>query len=248
MPVLILSWLFQLILVAHCMKTGRDTKWIWLLMIMPGIGGIAYLLIEVLPELLGSRTGQRAKDITRNTINPHQGLKEAADELTRADTVHNRIKLAEECLNREQYAEAKELYKDALKGIHQYDPHILAGLAKAQIELKEYEGVIETLDLAIEKNPEFKHQDSHLLYARSKAAVGDFEAAREEYESLLQYYTGPEPHYRYALLLAENGHDQTSEQLLNDIVEKSKLSPTHYYKQHKHWIDLAKSQLSKKSR
>lgn len=37
----------------HALRTGRDQKWLWLLIMLPGIGAVAYLLVEVLPNAHG---------------------------------------------------------------------------------------------------------------------------------------------------------------------------------------------------
>ena len=59
MPVYI-SYFIQLVLIIHVLKTGRNRYWIWMLLFLPLIGGVAYLVIEILPEITNSITGQRA--------------------------------------------------------------------------------------------------------------------------------------------------------------------------------------------
>jgi hypothetical protein len=39
----------QLLLIIHVIKTGRNTLWIFLLIFVPLVGGLAYLIVEVLP-------------------------------------------------------------------------------------------------------------------------------------------------------------------------------------------------------
>ena len=50
----ILIWLIQLALIIHVLKTGRSRYWILMLLFMPAIGGLAYLVIEIIPEFSGS--------------------------------------------------------------------------------------------------------------------------------------------------------------------------------------------------
>jgi hypothetical protein len=45
----ILPILIQVGLVVHVIKTGRNTIWIWVLVLLPGVGSLAYLVVEVLP-------------------------------------------------------------------------------------------------------------------------------------------------------------------------------------------------------
>lgn len=244
MPIIILSGLLQLLLVVHCLKTGRDTKWIWVLVMMPFIGAAAYVILEAGPDFLGSSVGRNAKRAAQNKFNPNKDIREASDELARADTVKNTTKLAEECMNKGQYSEAETLYQKSLRGLYETDPHILSGLAQAQFSLNKFDDAISSLDLAIEKNPDYKNQDSHLLYARAKEAIGDSKAAAEEYESLIEYFTGPEPAYHYAMMLCKEQQPEKAKALLEHILEKTKLAPKHYYSQHKIWIDQARKELA----
>jgi len=70
MPISILIWLVQIALVVHVLKTGRNRYWIMMLLFMPLIGGIAYLVIELLPEFSGSiarRYAEALLDAGRST-------------------------------------------------------------------------------------------------------------------------------------------------------------------------------------
>lgn len=42
MPVIIFTYLVQIALIVHVLHTGRNTYWIFILLIAPGIGGLAY--------------------------------------------------------------------------------------------------------------------------------------------------------------------------------------------------------------
>ncbi len=72
-PLSIIIWLVQLVLIIHVLKSGRNRYWIMALLFMPLIGGIAYLVIELLPEFSGSITGQRAVRSVKQTLNPGAG-------------------------------------------------------------------------------------------------------------------------------------------------------------------------------
>jgi len=59
-PLLLVSYAVQVLLVVHCFKTGRNTMWIWVLVFLPGVGALAYLAVEILPQLFGARSAARA--------------------------------------------------------------------------------------------------------------------------------------------------------------------------------------------
>jgi hypothetical protein len=245
MPFFILSIVIQVFLVIHILKTGRPTIWIWVVVLLPFAGPIAYVLLEILPELLGTRTGRRALQHISKTINPNKELNRASLELERADTVQNNMRLAEELLQRNEYAEAKILYEKCLRGLHATDPAIMAGLAKAEFGLGEFAKVKNLLERLIESNPEYKNEYCHLLYARSLEILNDISAAEHEYQALVQYFSSPEAKYRYALLCKNLGKNAEAKKLLEEILSAFRTSGKHYQYLHKEWLAKAKAELEK---
>lgn len=243
MPFLLISLVLQVALVLHIVKTGRNTTWIWIVVMLPLAGSIAYLIVEVLPDISNSKTGRKAKRSFSKTVNPNKDLKNAASAFSVSDTVENTMKLAGELMQKKMYEDAKGLYERCLKGVHSTDPYIMFGLAKAKFELGEHEAALVLMDDLKEHNPDFKNPEAHLLYARIQEALGQAEQALHEYEVLHQYYPGPEASYRYALFCRAHGQQELSAQLLKGIVAKSEASGRHYKSLHREWIKLAKAEI-----
>lgn len=240
MPFLVLSILVQLAMIVHVMKTGRNTTWVFVLILAPVIGGLAYFIVELLPEILSSRGARKARRSVADAVDPNRELRRAAQQHAIADTVQNAIGLANQHLGREQYAEAAELFSKCLRGLHADDPHILFGLAKAQFGLRDYGSVIQTLDRLKAANPKAPVAESHLLYARAQEESGAMEAAETEYESLAKYYPGPEARCRLALLLKARGEVKGAQALFQAVLAESRVAGRHYNQVHKEWIDLAR--------
>lgn len=116
MPIFILSIIIQIALVVHIVKTGRNTTWIWIVVLLPLAGSIAYLIVEILPELLSTRTGRQARRALEQKLNPSKDIKAAARQFNLSDSVENALKLANELYQQQAYIEAKELYEKALSG------------------------------------------------------------------------------------------------------------------------------------
>lgn len=242
MPFFIISILLQVALVVHIVKSGRNTMWIWIVVMLPMAGSIAYLLLEVLPELMAGRAGRSVKRNIEGLVNPNKGINAAARELSISQTVENSMKLAEECMSKGMYEEARKLYKKSLKGVHDSDPVIMYGLARAEFGLRNYYQAKQQLDELIIRNPGYKNPEAHLLYARTAEALNDMELAFQEYEALDGYYPGPEATLRYALLLKKNGSHERASSLLEKIIHLSEVSGRHYNSLHKQWIVAAKTE------
>jgi hypothetical protein len=52
MLVFIGSLLVQVLLIIHCVQSGRNPLWIWVLALLSFAGAIAYVAVEIVPELL----------------------------------------------------------------------------------------------------------------------------------------------------------------------------------------------------
>ncbi len=242
MHFLILSIILQVGFVVHIVKTGRNTTWIWIVVMLPMAGALAYFIVEILPGLMGGSAAIKIRRNLQNTVNPDRDINTAERNYNISDTVENTLRLAEQCLNKNMFEEAKKLYEKCLTGINQDSPSILYGVAQAEYGMNNFSRVKELLDDLIEKNPEYQNPDAHLLYAKTADKLDDIELALKEYKVLDGYYRGPEAKFRYARLLQRIGDHEQARQLFGKIIEDSKISGRHYYDLHKQWIKWAKDE------
>ena len=64
MSFIFLSLVIQALLIVHCIKTGRNQIWIWVLALLSYAGIIAYVAAELVPDLLRSRGFGMARILT----------------------------------------------------------------------------------------------------------------------------------------------------------------------------------------
>ena len=240
MPIFVLTMLVQLALVVHAMKTGRNSSWVFILLFFPLIGGLAYLIVELLPSMGQSRSGQRVRRNVSRTLNPDRDVRHAAQNFTVASTAANALVLAEQLMAKRAWAEAKELLEHSMTGIHASDPELMMALARARFGMQDYAGCLETLDDFKRQNPDHTTADGHLWYARALEKGGRCDDARDEYQALVGYYPGPEPACRLARLLAAAGDVAGSKALFQTVLETSRVSGKHYHRLHKRWIQMAR--------
>ncbi len=243
MPLFIISLLVQVALVIHVVKTGRNTIWIWIIVMLPLAGTLAYLIVEVLPSLSRGNAGRKMNAV----INPNRDINAASRQYSISDTTENTKRLAEEYFAKGAYEEAKSHYQKCLSGPYSNDPNLMFGLAKSDYELGNFSDVKNTLDDLIAANPDFKNQDAHLLYARTLVSIGETSEALHEFEVLHQYYAGPEASFYYARCLASLDKELESQEILQQILDKAELSGTHYGKMHKDILKQVKKAMSEES-
>jgi hypothetical protein len=242
----IVSGLLSLGFIVHCIKTGRNTIWVYVLVVLitfPFIGSLVYFGAEILPELLRSRTSRRAMRGIRSTLDPEAELRRAENEMKVSGNVASRQKYADELVRMGRAAEAVPIYQNSLTGVFADDPKLLLGYAKALFAAGQSAQARATLDDLIGKNPDFKSADGHLLYARALEGEGNDEKALSEYAALNEYYPGAEAAVRYARLLKRLGQRPQARQALQALLDRARHAPAHYRKAQRDWLDQAAGEL-----
>ena len=239
MSLLILSIIVQVALIIHVVKTGRNQIWIWVLALLSLPGAIAYIAVEILPELFRSRTAQRTARGLRKAMDPGADLRRYESEARVASNVASRQRYAEELVRHERYDEAIAQYREALTGLYEHDPNLMQGLAQAQFGKGEAAAARATLDELIQRNPDFRSPAGHLLYARALEAEGNVPKALEEYAVLAPSYPGAEASVRYAQLLQVQGRRAEAQKVARELLEQARIAPGHYRRAQRPWLDAA---------
>jgi hypothetical protein len=237
----ILSIAVQVAFIIHVIKTGRNTLWIWVLILpvlaVPGM--IAYLVVEILPELLGGRTARRTARGLRKVMDPEGDLRRYEQEARITGNVASRQRYAEELSRHGRHDEAIAQYRAALTGLYEHDPNLMLGIARAQFTKGDATAARTTLDDLIRLNPDFRSPDGHLLYARALESEGNIRKALEEYQALATSYPGAEAAVRYAQLLQSQGRQAEAQKVAHDLLEQARIAPAHYRKAQRSWLDIA---------
>jgi hypothetical protein len=189
----LLSLVIQALLIVHCIKTGRSMIWIWVLLLLPIVGVLAYVVAELIPDLLRSRTTQKTVRGVRKALDPTADLRRLEGQARVTGGVGDQQRYAEELLRQGRAREAIEVYRQTLRGLYASDPNLMLGLAQAQFEAGEPVAARQTLDELIRLNPDVKSPQGHRLYARALEAEGAQDKALAEYAVLAGTIQGPRP-------------------------------------------------------
>ncbi len=238
---LIISLLIQAAFIVHVIKTGRNQLWIWVL-IIPGLalaGILAYLVVEILPELFRSRTAQRTARGLRKAMDPGRDLRRYESEAQLGGNVASRQRYAEELVRHRRYEEAIAQYRQALTGLYEHDPNLMLGIAQAQFAKGEPAAARATLDELIRLNPDFRSPAGHLLYARALEGEGNLTKALEEYRVVSGSFPGAEAAVRYAQLLKAQGQTEESRKVARELLQQARIAPGHYRRAQREWLEAA---------
>ena len=233
--------LFDLGLVIHAYRTGRAYPWIMLILMVPGLGGLAYIAVEIAPQWLGTYKGQRAKGALFNAIDPTRRYRELKDQLDIVDTLANRAAVAEEALNLGKFDEALTHYRAIVAAPLGDEPGYFLGLARAEFSLADFPASIATLEEIKQRWPDLRSPDGHLLYARALEGAGRNDEALASYENVGAYYPGVEPQVRQAQLLAKLGQAEEARAVATRVATGLARAPAHVQNAQREWANAAKA-------
>ncbi len=236
--------LINVALVVHVIKAGRNMLWIWALLLLPPLGAIAYVLVELLPGLYAAPDTQRSLRSLRQVVDPNRDLREASVNASVADTVATKARLGTEQSRRGDHAAAIATFKSGLRGLYEYDPTLLQGLAEAQFAASDFASARDSLEALARHNPEYRAPTAKLLYARALEAVGELARAEVEYRAAADIFPGAEAKTRHALLLKRVGKAAEARELLQELVKSAEVAPRHVRRSQGEWFALARRALA----
>lgn len=215
-----------------------------ILLFMPLVGGLAYLVIELIPEFSGSISGQRAVRSVKQTLNPGADLRQHEAAWNQSPNVDNGRRYAEALMDSGKTDEAEDIINQALKGLFETEPTLLLLKARLQFEKDRTKETVTTLESLQEHNPDFRSAEGHLLYARALEAQQRIDEAIREYSAVSGYFPGVEARYRLALCLKAADQDKAAQAEFESILNDAKLAPPHFRKSQKTWLDAIKQELA----
>jgi len=256
MPLLAIAVVALVIVLSiHVCRTGRSRMWLPVIWVLPVLGSIIYVLVEMVPQLFGGEEGEargrakaelesleRAADIEIERRLTARAAAADTDPNLNGGSVHARLQLAEACLLREKYDEAAQLFAGARQGFFANSPDIIHGLARAHFGRGDMATAIQLLDELVAGNASYQPHAVMILKARALAKHGDAAAALSILESLLADANNLkgrrlEAQYRYAEILWQQGEKPKALAALTEILRHEKLFRVSDHE--RHWIQLA---------
>ena len=193
-------WLLGCVaLCVHSYRTGRESFWMWVILLFQPVGALVYIAAILIPDLLRGSGARKLQAAARETLDPMREYREAQRACEDTPTVRNQSRLAQAAAGLGRFEEAERLYAAAAHGIHEGDPTLLVGRANALLDLDrgaEALAVLERIDPAEGRSPA-----AALAFGRAYEAAGRFDAAEAALEDASRRLPGFEGIARYAAFL-----------------------------------------------
>lgn len=244
MPVALVVLLLDLTLIYHASKTGRLQPWAFIILMVPLIGALAYIVVELVPEWFGSPGAQQARKRVADRLDPEKLYRALSDRLAATDTIANREALAAECLKIGRFDEAARHYDHILSLPMGGEPAYALGKAQAEFSRNRPAEALAALDDLQKRWPDFQSAEGHLLYARALAEVGRVDEALDEFHAVAGYYPGAEARVRYGMLLRMVGRNAEARVVFNELLLQMKRAPKYLRDAQAEWLSIAEKQLS----
>jgi hypothetical protein len=231
------------ICVVHMIRNDNVFPWIYVVVFLPAIGPAIYFSMVMLPGLLRGRAARSFASGAARAIDPNKDYRQAMRDVEMVGSVDAKRAFAEQLVQRGQYADAIEVYRNAAQGQFATDPALLMGLARAQFLSGDGAGAQASLDTLQAADPKFVSESAHLIYARALELQGKNDEAAAEYARLVPYFAGEEARVRYAQLLDKMGRRDEAKALYAQVLKNLDGAPRRYRSAQSEWGNMAKAAL-----
>ena len=227
----------QAIAIAHFVRRRPDTYWLWIILIGGGVGALAYIMLEMVPDATLLRGAfqvfprrKRIKQLEMAVLdNPAVGNYEELGDLYLDDKQYAR---ARECFNRVIATRPDSLdpfYRRALAALAQND------LPAAAADLQH----------VYERDPRYDYQRAAGLLADVLAKTGYAETAAALFEDVTTTSTLSETQFNYASFLAAQGRPAEAREWAQRILAKKPTMPAYLRRRERIWFRRASALLKK---
>lgn len=210
--------LFSLIIIlqlycAYQIYTNRhEPYWYFIIFFLPLLGSLIFLYATIIRKM-------NVDDVTttiKDAFSEDPELEKLKKELLFADTMKNRLNLANAFLAREKGEWAEQEYKSCLKGVFSDDPSILIKLLQAlYIQDKHQEAV--DVGSKITLDPLFKKSRERISYALSLGRLGMRKEAIKEFDAMNTRYSNYEHRLAYVQFLKSINDTKSAQSLLGAL-------------------------------
>lgn len=233
-----ISVALQIFCVIHCLRRSTQQKWLWIIIVLPFAGSIAYIYSEIYSR------GQM-RNLTAglgNLFSPGVSIGKLEENLRFTDTFNNRMLLADAYLANGRTLEAIELYESSRTGAFEENEHVLLQLITAYFQTKQYEKLV-PLARKMNGRPQFARSRAHVFYAISLGYIGDETAAEAEFKKMKARFSDFEARCQYGFFLQRAGRSQEARIILKEIVDEASHLGSRERRDASPWITQAKNAL-----
>jgi hypothetical protein len=226
----------QTLAVIHFVRRRPDTYWLWIILVFGGLGALAYILVEVIPDV-------RLLRGTFQVFPRRKRIKALEAAIIDNPSIGNYEELGDLYLDDKQYARARECFDNVIARSDGIDPFYRRALA--ELALNDYQAAAADLAKVVARDPKYDYQRAAGLHAHALARTGDRESAAALFAEVTNTSTLSETQYHYASLLADEGRTPEAREWAERILRKKATMPDYIRRRERPWFRSARALLKR---
>jgi hypothetical protein len=210
----------QVLCVVDVIRRGRNSIWIMALIFLPVASALAYFIVEILPGLQHNRHVRVARQTVIEKLDPERELRAAQQALDIADTMANRLRVADALTALGRRSEALPLYQRGAGP----RPDFRTGekLARSLFLNDKPDEALSVIDALPKVTAQSEIDRATLLRARILEDLKRNDEALQLYADVVDRVPGDEARCRYAALLITVGRKPEARRVLEDVEHRMK--------------------------
>jgi hypothetical protein len=217
----------QALAIIHFIRRRPDTYWLWIILMFPGIGALAYIFIQVIPDFGLLRTSFQVFP-RRKRIRQLEGM------ILDNPSIGNYEELGDLYLDDAQYIKARGCFDKVLAREESIDP--LYRRALCALALNDYNAAIADLEKVMARDPKYDYQRAAGLLAHAWGKIGERDKASTLFAEVTEMSTLSETQYNYASFLAETGRAAEAREWAERILRKKATMPDYIRRRERPWF------------
>jgi hypothetical protein len=226
----------QALAVIHFVRRRPDTYWLWIILVFGGLGALAYILVEVIPDVRLLRGAFQV-------FPRRKRIKALEAAIIDNPSIGNYEELGDLYLDDKQYARARECFDNVIARSDGIDPFYRRALA--ELALNDYQAAAADLAKVVARDPKYDYQRAAGLHAHALARTGDRESAAALFAEVTNTSTLSETQYHYASLLADEGRTPEAREWAERILRKKATMPDYIRRRERPWFRSARALLKR---
>jgi hypothetical protein len=225
----------QALAIIHFIRRRPDTYWLWIILMFPGIGALAYIFIQVIPDFGLLRTSFQVFP-RRKRIRQLQGM------ILDNPSIGNYEELGDLYLDDGQYVKARECFDRVLAREESIDP--LYRRALCALALNDYNAAIADLEKVTARDAKYDYQRAAGLLAHAWGKIGERDKASTLFAEVTETSTLSETQFNYASFLAETGRAAEAREWAERILRKKATMPDYIRRRERPWFRKTRALLN----
>lgn len=225
--------ILQAIAIVHFVRRRPDTYWLWIIIIGGGVGALAYILVEVIPD---ARLLRGAFEVFPR----RKRIKELQAAILDNPSVGNYEELGDLYLDDQQFVRARECFDRVIATrTDSIDPFYRRALCELAVE--DDQAAAADLEEVMRRDPKYDYLRAAGLLAHTLGKLGQREEAGALFANVTQTSTLSETQYNYACFLAAEGRSAEAREWAQRILAKKPTMPNYLRRRERPWFRKARA-------